>query len=208
MTLDSRASGMIQNLPVRASCLFGNGFTQRLYIKIHIKVMESQWSLTNQEKSVKGIIFPGHHFHHEFQLHVFKHGQRRNEVSSGIPGLFCYSVFFPSGPDFAVINTGWGHRVSRMWSTSIITAVLCHCRRCPQRIQQLSRVSGPLNRLTLLSYSVNSGMLLLHLCLSVQRQSLGSRPMAQSQTWLLSLLETWNIPFRLTKIKKSNNTKC
>ena len=65
---------------------------------MHIKVMESLQSLTNQGKSVKGIILPGGHFQCEFQPSVFKHRQRRNEISSGIPGLLGYSVFFfPSG---------------------------------------------------------------------------------------------------------------
>lgn len=91
----SRTSGMIQNPPVRASCLRLSGFTQRLYIKSHTRVTGSLWNLTRQEKSVKGIILPGCHFQSELQLNAFEHKQRRNEISFGIAGLYgCLVTFF------------------------------------------------------------------------------------------------------------------
>lgn len=87
-------TGMFQNHPIRAGCLYCSGFIQRLYVKIHTKVMGSLWSLTGQEKSFEEIILSGCHFQCEFQLNAFKHWQRRNEMSSGIPGLFWYLVIF------------------------------------------------------------------------------------------------------------------
>lgn len=128
----------------------------------------------------------------------------RNEISSGIPGLFWYLVFYPFW-----CNTGIQHcwfscnhhgvriRVSRACSTSIRPLLLQEAPvKNPTAFQHL-RV---LRQASLSLYLVSSCMPLLHLCLSVQRHSLGLWSEAVSQVWLLSLRDMEYTP-RPAKIK-------
>lgn len=106
----------------------------------------------------------------------------------------CHLALLPLGysiPDSAVTTMGWRPGSAGCESASMRPLLLQEAPvKNPIAFQHLQA----LEQTSLFLYSVNSCMSLLHLCLSAQRHPSGPWPEAQSQVWLLSLLEIWNIP--------------
>ena len=97
----------------------------------------------------------------------------------------------------------WGHRVSRVQTQASQRQVPSISGSIGKEPDSLLTSPGLLNRPPYSHCPHIVGKLLLHLHLSVQRYFSGLLPVAQ--TGLLSLLDMWNISFRVAKIKKSNN---
>ena len=97
----------------------------------------------------------------------------------------------------------WGHRVSRVQTQASQRQLPSVSGSIGKEHDSLMTFPGLLNRPPYSHCPHTVGKLLFHLHLSVQRYFSGLLPVAQTR--LLSLLDMWNISFRVAKIKKSNN---